>query len=289
MAIAYVGGTTASTGTGTATTLTIPYSSTTGNALYLAFLAFSGTTNITLANSSTPITDSASNAWTVTGGVNNGATANNTVTNCGSMFMAFTTSNTPTGITTVTIHATTATNICAVLGEYSGVTTTQYTGGTASQSTTTITGSGTTFTSSMVGGTIFYTTGAQAGFSAPITAFVSATQLTTNVSQTVASGSFVIFYPSTVAAASPVTTGAQTVVSSANWLPAALCCQTSSALPVFTSNTGTLRNQATMTLPAGYGFAGVALVDNTGATSLTDAANFTGTYLTALAVGQKTT
>jgi hypothetical protein len=89
-----------------------------------------------------------------------------------------------------------------------------------------------------------------------------------------------------VVAASPVTTGAITIVAN-NWLPAAMCCQTLNALPVFTSNVGTLRNQATMTLPAGYGFAGVALVDNTsGTTSVTDTANFTGTYLTALAMSK---
>jgi hypothetical protein len=208
MAIAYVGGATASTGTGTATTLVITYTSTTGNALYLAFLPFLGVANIT------SITDSASNAWTITGGVAN---------TCGSMFLAFTTSNTPTGVTTITIHATTATNICAVVGEYSGVTS------------------------------------------------------TSNANHIGA-----------VVAASPVTTGAITVVSG-NWLPSALCCQTSNALPVFSTNTGVLRNQATMTLPAGYGFAGVALVDNTTGTSLTDAANFTGTYLTALAMSETTT
>lgn len=279
MAIAYVGGATASTGSGTATTLTITYASTTTNALYLVFSAFLGGANIT------SITDSASNAWTITGGVNNGSIANNTVTNCGSQFIAFTTSNSPTGVTTVTIHATTATNICAVLGEYSGVTTTQYSGGTAAQTTTTITGSSTTFTSSMVGGTIVYASGA----SAPITGFSSTTSMTTNASQTVSpTQAFVITYPSTVAAASPVTTGAQTVTSG-NWLIGALTCQTSSALPVFTTGTGTLRNQATMTLGAAYGFAGVALVDNTTGTSLTDSANFSGTYLTALAVAQKAT
>jgi hypothetical protein len=205
MAIAYVGGATGSTGAGTATTLTITYTSTTNNALYLAFLAFNGTTNIT------SITDSASNAWSLgAGGVAN---------TCGSMFLAFTTSVAPTGVTSVVIHAATATNICAVLGEYSGV----------------------------------------------------ATQSTNNIGA--------------VVAASPVTTGA-IVVTSGNWLPSALCCQTLNALPVFTSNTGILRNQATMTLPAGYGFGGVALVDNTTGTSLTDAANFTGTYMTALAMSK---
>jgi len=210
MAIAYVGGATNSTGAGTATTLTITYTSTTSNALYLAILAFNGTTNIT------SVTDSASNAWTLT----TGGAANTS----GSMYLAFTTSNAPTGVTTVTIHATAATNICAVLGEYSGVTS---------------------------------TSGA---------AFIGA-----------------------VVAASPVTTGGQTGFATANWMIGCLTCQTSNALPVFTSNTGTLRNQATMTLSAAYGFAGVALVDNTGTTTQTAAANFTGTYLTALAVAEKAT
>jgi hypothetical protein len=276
MAIAYVGGATNSTGAGTATTLTITYTSTTTNALYLAILAFNGTTNIT------SVTDSASNAWTLSGGLSTASAA----INCGSLFLAQTTSNSPTGVTTVTIHATTATNICAVLGEYSGVTTTQNNGtGTAAQATTIITGSSTTFLASMVGGTILYASGQ----SAPITGFTSTTQIASTTSQTVTpTQAFVIFFNGGVSAASPVTSGAQTVVSG-NWLPSAMCCQTLNALPVFTTGTGTLRNQATMTLPAGYGFAGVALVDNTTGTSVTDTANFSGTYLTSLALSQKAT
>jgi hypothetical protein len=65
-----------------------------------------------------------------------------------------------------------------------------YSTGTASQTTFTITGSGTTFTSAMVGGYILWTSGS----SAIITSFVSATQLTTSNSQAVLSGAYVIYY-----------------------------------------------------------------------------------------------
>jgi len=71
--------------------------------------------------------------------------------------------------------------------------TTLYNTGTASQSTTVVTGSGTTFTSSMVGGTIIWTTGEQA----LITAFTSTTSLTVGTSQTVASGTYSIRYGGT--------------------------------------------------------------------------------------------
>lgn len=65
-----------------------------------------------------------------------------------------------------------------------------YTTGTASQSGTTVTGSGTTFTSSMVGGTIVYAN----AISASITAFVSATSLTTTQTLTVSGQAYTIFY-----------------------------------------------------------------------------------------------
>jgi Trk K+ transport system NAD-binding subunit len=65
-----------------------------------------------------------------------------------------------------------------------------YTTGTASQTTTTITGVGTTFTTAMVGGIIVFS-GGQKAF---ITAFVSATQLTTSQSQTVGSTTYTIYY-----------------------------------------------------------------------------------------------
>lgn len=66
-----------------------------------------------------------------------------------------------------------------------------YSTGTASQSGTTITGVGTTFTSAMVGMTIVWATGE----TALITAFTSTTVLSTSTSQTVASGSYVINAP----------------------------------------------------------------------------------------------
>src|SRR5436853_1112194 len=65
-----------------------------------------------------------------------------------------------------------------------------YNTGTSSQSGTTITGSGTTFTSSMVGGTITYAN----GITAHITAFISATSLTTTESLTVTNQAYTIYY-----------------------------------------------------------------------------------------------
>jgi hypothetical protein len=72
----------------------------------------------------------------------------------------------------------------------SGCGNTYYATGTASQTTTTITGVGTTFTASMVGGIIRWTSGEVA----LIVGFTSATVLTTLLSQTVASGTYVIIY-----------------------------------------------------------------------------------------------
>jgi len=65
-----------------------------------------------------------------------------------------------------------------------------YITGTASQTTTSITGIGTTFTSSMVGGLIVYANGIEC----LITAFISATSLTGSISQTVSSQAFTIYY-----------------------------------------------------------------------------------------------
>jgi hypothetical protein len=65
-----------------------------------------------------------------------------------------------------------------------------YAVGTASQTTTTITGVGTAFTPSMVGGIIVYANLAIA----PITAFVSATSLTSSTSQTEAGQAYTIYY-----------------------------------------------------------------------------------------------
>ena len=202
MAIAYVGGATATTGTGTATTLTVTYSSG-ANTLYMAFAAFlpSGT-------SITSITDSASNAWTFTNLL-------------GSFYVAWTNSNAITPVTSVVIHASSATNICAVLGEYSGVTTVAVGAATAVTSATT---------------------------PASLTKTITAN----------------------------------------NWLISAQGCQTSNALTTMSSSTGNMRNFATMTLSAGYGFAGVALTDNTSATtSVTTATAFTQTYLTAVSAGEE--
>jgi hypothetical protein len=71
-----------------------------------------------------------------------------------------------------------------------------YNTGTASQSGTTITGTGTTFTSSMVGGTITYSN----GIMAHITAFVNATSLTTTESLTVSNQAYTIYYNGVVKA-----------------------------------------------------------------------------------------
>ncbi|MFA5931977.1 MAG: tail fiber domain-containing protein [Candidatus Paceibacterota bacterium] len=71
------------------------------------------------------------------------------------------------------------------------VTPTQYSTGTASQSLTTITGVGTTFTSAMVGSQFVFADGTNAG---TITAFGSTTSLTVSTSQTVASQAYNIAY-----------------------------------------------------------------------------------------------
>lgn len=66
-----------------------------------------------------------------------------------------------------------------------------YTTGTVGQSGTTVTGSGTTFTSAMVGGTIVYANHSRA----QITGFTSTTSLTVDRSQTVTAGStYTIYY-----------------------------------------------------------------------------------------------
>jgi hypothetical protein len=73
------------------------------------------------------------------------------------------------------------------------VTPTQYSTGTASQSTNTITGSGTTFTSAMVGSQFVFADGTNAG---TITALNSTTSLTVSTSQTVGSQAYKIGYTS---------------------------------------------------------------------------------------------
>lgn len=72
--------------------------------------------------------------------------------------------------------------------DWFGTAPTYYSTGTAAQSGATITGTGTTFTSSMVGMTIVYSTGE----TATIIAYNSATSLTTSESQTVADTTYVI-------------------------------------------------------------------------------------------------
>jgi hypothetical protein len=67
----------------------------------------------------------------------------------------------------------------------------QYSTGTASQSTTTVTGVGTTFTAAMIGSQLAFVNGVSAG---TITAFNSATSLTVSTSQTVASQAYRISY-----------------------------------------------------------------------------------------------
>ena len=69
-------------------------------------------------------------------------------------------------------------------------TSTTYSVGTASQSTTTITGSGTTWTDAMVGGLIVWSTGSYA----TIIDRASNTSLTADISQTVSSGTYTIYF-----------------------------------------------------------------------------------------------
>ncbi len=68
---------------------------------------------------------------------------------------------------------------------------TQYSTGTASQSGTTVTGSGTTFSFAMVGSQLVFANGTSAG---TITAVTNGTTLTVSTSQTVASQAYVIRY-----------------------------------------------------------------------------------------------
>ncbi len=84
----------------------------------------------------------------------------------------------------VGIGTTTPTGILSVTPE-------QYNTGTASQSGTTITGVGTTFTSDMVGSQFVFDDGTSAG---TVTAFTSATELTVSESQTVSSQDYKISY-----------------------------------------------------------------------------------------------
>ena len=75
---------------------------------------------------------------------------------------------------------------------------TSYSTGTVGQSTTTVTGSGTTFTAGMVGGWIVYTSGASSGSTAQIMAFVSPTSLSVTPSRTVTAGTtYAIYYLAT--------------------------------------------------------------------------------------------
>jgi len=69
----------------------------------------------------------------------------------------------------------------------------QHSAGTASQSSSVITGSGTTFTEAMVGGRFIFDNGTDAGI---ITAFATPTQIVVSTSQTVSSGNYKIYYPS---------------------------------------------------------------------------------------------
>ena len=81
-----------------------------------------------------------------------------------------------------------------------------YATGTASQSTTTVTGSGTAFTSSMLGMRLVFANGVSAGF---ITVVTSGTVLTVSTSQTVTSQAFTIYECSlqSVSSASSAITG----------------------------------------------------------------------------------
>ena len=68
----------------------------------------------------------------------------------------------------------------------------QYSTGTAYQTSTAVVGSGTTFTSAMVGGRFVFDDGTDAGY---IVAFASSTALVVESSQTVSSGNYKIYYP----------------------------------------------------------------------------------------------
>ena len=70
-----------------------------------------------------------------------------------------------------------------------------YNTGTVGESTTTITGSGTTFTKAMIGGVIVFGGASNYTNSCVITAYTSATSITVNKSQTIASStSYIIYY-----------------------------------------------------------------------------------------------
>ena len=180
-----------------------------------------GTTNTTTISSVTP---SASRIYTISdAGANDTFTMNaatqtltNKSLNAGSVFFVDNTtpskrigfqSSGATASTTLTLagNQTTnrtitfpdATDIVVTLAESQFLTnkslstgSTTYNTGTASQSTTTITGVGTAFSASMVGGVLIYANRTQAF----ITAFVSTTQLTASPSQTVTSQAFIIYY-----------------------------------------------------------------------------------------------
>lgn len=85
----------------------------------------------------------------------------------------------------------TANNITPI--STSAIVSATYSAGTVSQSGLTVTGTGTTFTSAMIGGRIIINS-----VSATITAVSSATLLTVNVSQTVGSTSYIIYLPITI-------------------------------------------------------------------------------------------
>ena len=85
---------------------------------------------------------------------------------------------------------------------------TVYNTGTVSQSTATITGVGTTFTSAMVGGFIVFNT----GVSAPITGYTSATVLTSSLSQTVTAGTtYNIYYGTNTGSSSSISGNTLTI------------------------------------------------------------------------------
>lgn len=78
-----------------------------------------------------------------------------------------------------------------VTGQFYTAGTNPYSTGTASQSGNTVTGIGTTFTASMVGGTIYY----QDGTSADVTGFTSTTSLTVDVTSTKSAQTYLLISP----------------------------------------------------------------------------------------------
>lgn len=163
-------------------TYTIPDA---GGADTFAFLAATQTfTNKSLNNASVFFVDNTTPSKRI-GFQTSGATASTTLTLAGIQ-----TTNRTITFPDVTDTVVTLTPSQFLTNKSLATGSSTYNTGTASQSTTTITGVGTTFTSAMIGGVIIYANGTQAF----ITAFTSTTVLVAKQSQTVGSQAFTIYY-----------------------------------------------------------------------------------------------